>query len=545
MSVLRKLAQGTRRLWRNERGAVAPMVGVAAITLIGAVGLAVDIGRGQVALSKLQSSLDAAGLAAGAVVGQQLDEETLEAEARKYFDANFAGQTIDASIVDFDLDLSEDETIVTLSAKATLPTTFMLIFGQKKIDVAARSEITREMTGLEVALVLDVTGSMCDPCQKLADLKTASNDLLDVLYGDETELDDLWIGIVPFSQAVNVGTEHADWTADHAQRAAKDNCIGTTNVASTPHCPTTGNNGLVTMSSIDAVTRPPISTRTDPVTLVDDWMVGPTGNSLPSNWKYANHSWRGCVEERFATDNDVTNVLPEDDPFLVYFYPDMVSGGTNLNVSNNWINNSTGTGNNDGRKLNTSSDRANKGCPVTPITPLTNQKQTLIDAIDLLEANGNTHINVGAAWGWRLLSREWKAAWGGDMATNDLPKAWDDEESQKAVVIMTDGKNTMTRYTAYGNVISGELGASNLDNDNDPIFEASLNAKTAAVCNSMKQAGIVVYTVLFQTTEDSVKDMLRDCASKTVFFFDTTTGEDLATAFKTIGDSLSKLRVSR
>jgi Flp pilus assembly protein TadG len=536
MSFLRNLAHHTRRLWRNERGAVAPMVGVAAITLIGAVGMAVDIGRGQVALSKLQSSLDAAGLAAGAVVGQQLDEESLKAEARKYFDVNFAGQTIDASLVDFDLDLSEDETVVTLSAKATLPTTFMLIFGQKNIDVAARSEITREMTGLEVALVVDVTTSMCmDPpdCTKLEDLKTASNDLLDVLFGDETELDDLWIGIVPFSQTVNVGTAHADWAGDYAARTTKDNCFGRTSGSSNPKCPTTGNAGVIPTSiSEQTPNKPNVSTHSSPLTLVDDWLMG-----SPSSWYFRPHAWGGCLEERYETDDDITNATPEDAPFRVYFYPDM-SG-------NNWLDNNNNSGN---RLVSTSGNNdtwANKGCPRTAVTPLTNQKGTLTTAITNLKANGYTHINVGAVWGWRLLSREWKDSWGGSMAANDLPKEYDDPESQKAVVIMTDGVNTMTNYSAYGRVTNGVLGATYVDPDNDAIFAASLNARTASICNAMKEAGIVVYTVLFQETDSDVKDMLRDCASKSVFFFDTTTGEDLATAFKAIGDSLSKLRVSK
>ncbi len=527
MSVLRKIAQGTSRLWRNERGAVAPMVGIAAITLIGAVGLAVDIGRGQVALSKLQSSLDAAGLAAGAVVGQQLDESTLEAEARKYFDANFAGETINAELVDFDLNLSEDETVVTLSAKASLPTTFMLIFGQKKIDVAARTEITREMTGLEVALVVDVTGSMCMPCQKLADLKTAGLELTDILWGDNEEVEDLWVGIVPFSQAVNVGTNHADWTSDYTDRATKDNCIGRTS-SPNPRCPTTGNAGVISTSiSLHTPTKPSVSTHTSTLTLVDDWLVG-----SPGSWYFKPHAWGGCVEERYATNDDVTNATPEDVPFNVYFYPDM--------NGNDWLNNNNGN-----RSISNSSDfSANRGCPRQAITPLTNVRATVDAGISALQAIDvqRTHINVGAAWGWRLLSREWKDAWGGDMAAQDLPKTYDDPESQKAVVIMTDGVNTMTNYTAFGLSSAGVLGSTD---PNDPVVTTTLNDKTIAICNEMKEAGIIVYTVLFQETDPDVKDMLRECASKEVFFFDTTAGEDLAAAFRTIGDSLSKLRVSR
>jgi Flp pilus assembly protein TadG len=163
MNRIKHLGKHAKRLWACEQGAVAPLIGVCIIMLIGAVAVAVDIGRGQVAQSKLQASLDSAGLAAGSMVGQNLDEDLLEPEAEKYLNANFQGSTIDATITNFDLDLSEDETIVTLAAEATLPTTFMRIFGKNQMHVSARSEITREMTGLEVALVLDVTGSMNDP----------------------------------------------------------------------------------------------------------------------------------------------------------------------------------------------------------------------------------------------------------------------------------------------------------------------------------------------------------------------------------------------
>src|SRR5262245_9722876 len=120
MNRIKNLDKHAKRLFASEEGAVAPLVGVCIIMLIGAVAVAVDIGRGQVAQSKLQASLDSAGLAAGAMVGQNLSEDLLKPEAEKYLNANFHGSTIDAEITDFDLDLSEDETVVTLDAEATL-----------------------------------------------------------------------------------------------------------------------------------------------------------------------------------------------------------------------------------------------------------------------------------------------------------------------------------------------------------------------------------------------------------------------------------------
>src|SRR5687767_1078859 len=218
---MKKLCIGkfVRKLWSCDSGAVAPLVGVCAIMLVGAVAVAVDVGRGQVAQSKLQAALDSAGLAAGAVVGQTLDEAALKAEGWKYLNDNFAGQTIDATITyeDFDLELSEDDRLVTLEARASLPTTFMRIFGHDIMNVAARTEITREMTGLEIVMVLDVTGSMCQPdCAKRDAMRTGAKNLVEKMLGsaNENNVDDLWIGIVPFSQGVNIGTARTDWLSD-------------------------------------------------------------------------------------------------------------------------------------------------------------------------------------------------------------------------------------------------------------------------------------------------------------------------------------------
>ncbi len=543
----RKLIDGTYSAVRRiadlrscERGSVAPLVGIAMIMLVAAVGVAVDIGRGQVAQSKLQSSLDSAGLAAGAMVGQTLDSDDLKPEAEKYLRANFAGETIDASITDFDLQLAEDQSVVTLEAKATLPTTFMRVFGQKKIDVAARSEITRETKGLEVAMVLDVTGSMDDPVggtgpgstdKKIDTLKTAATDLVNILFGNNATVEDLYVGIVPFAQSVNVGTSRTSWSSNYATRAAKDNCIGTVSTSSTPHCPTTGNNGLVTMASTDTPTRPAISTRTNPVTLLDDWMVGPTGNSLPSTYKYT-HAWGGCFEERYATGDDLTDETADSKPFKVYFYPD--NTGTN-----DWINNSTGA-----KNVSSSSDRwANKSCPLAPITPMSSTKATLITAISGLSARGNTILPAGLAWGWRLISPKWRNKWGGEMDTYSLPLEYHEQLSQKAIIFMTDGINDIDpTYGPYG-----PLSANNLGTTSESTAETvTLPAKTTALCNSLKGNGVLIYTIVFGNGSNAAtKTLMKNCASEEDFYFDSPSKTALQAAFRAIGDSLSKLRVSK
>ena len=539
MHAQRKLSNGASRTVRRlaglgscERGSVAPLVGVAMIMLVAAVGVAIDIGRGQVAQSKLQSSLDAAGLAAGAVVGQTLSEDELEPEAEKYLTSNFAGETIDASITGFDLQLSDDETLVTLQATATLPTTFMRVFGQKKIDVAARSEITREMTGLEVALVLDVTGSMTqavspsDSTPKIDVLKVAAKDLMDTLFGSNETVEDLWVGIVPFSHVVNVGTSHSDWLSDYDNRIAEDNCVGPNNHSNWNHT----HSASETVPDYCPTNGPNVSTRTKPHTLVNDWMF-----SSKPGWYFAPHAWAGCVLERYDTDDDVTDTPPSEEGFLTFFNPDTSSSG-----SNNWRGN---TGN---YLVDEDSDVwANRNCLMSPITPMTNMKTPLKTAIGNLTAKGNTLLPLGAVWGWRLLSPKWRNEWGGAMDANGLPLDYHTPLMNKVLIFMTDGFNQMpgsSIMTGYGFVTEGNVDGATTASAADPI----LNSKTTEVCNAVKAQGILVYTIVFGSGGNQTsKDLMKACASEEDYYFYAESAAALGDTFDAIGDSLSKLRVSR
>jgi hypothetical protein len=493
--------------------------------------VAVDLGRAQVAQSKLQAALDSAGLAAGAVVGQNLTVETLKPEAEKYLNANFGGRTIDASISNFTLDLSDDKSIVTLDAQATLPTTFMKIFGKGSMRVAARSEITRETTGLEVAVVLDVTGSMddavggspFDSTKKITALRTAGADLVNILFGSKETQDDLWVGVVPFSQSVNVGTGHTDWMSDLTSYTNQIYCVGPT--TGTPACPS---DSLTVGANI-------VSTRTNPITRVSRYMT-----SSSAGWYFAPHGWGGCVLERWDNNRDVTDDTPSTQKWQTYFWPDTDGG------NNNWAKNSGNYAVNadhdgDGTDEETS---ANKGCPEQAITTLTNKKSNVLAAINALQyPRGNTHIPVGAAWGWRLLSPKWRGLWGGDMDSNSLPLDYDEPLSQKAMILMTDGTNTMSGsiYTAYGWLADGHLGSTTSTG-----AVTGLDNKTSTICTAMKAKGILIYTIVFgNDSSTSSKNLMKNCASQTDYYFFSPSQDTLSAAFKTIGDSLSKLRVSR
>ncbi len=438
---------------RQHDGSVLPLIGLCMMALIAAVGLAIDGGRLMLMHSTLQRSIDAGGLSAVA----RLDAASLEDEVRKFTLANFADGYVGATITSLTSTLSSDKKTLTVQATATTPTAFMNLFGIPTMTAYVETVVDRAVGGLELTLVLDNTGSMSG--SGLTNLKTAANSLLDILFGDQAVGEKLYVGIVPFSQSVNIGVAHEDWL---------------------------------------------ISGSADKL----DW--GAT-------------DWGGCVEARTGG-NDATDETPATKPFAPYYWE--VSG------KNNW----EGRGKRLGPTLG-----PNKNCPaeVTPMTPV---KSKLVNAIKAMSAVGNTHINHGAVWGWRMLSPKWRGLWGGDMSSYDLPLDYGTKSMNKAAVIMTDGENTMSSdvYTAYGWLDDKRLGTSK-----SAAAVSELNKRLSTVCTAMKNAGVIVYTIAFNRPGKSTEDLLRSCATQDAFYFNSPSGSALRSAFEQIGGSLSNLRVSR
>ena len=199
-----RLPAGMARLLRDTTGATAMFVAIGLIPLIGSVGLAVDSSLGYLLKSRMSKSLDTAGLAAGRVALNDDAEEV----ARKYFDSNF-GESANITLTDFSFELDDTRQFVTLTAEATTPTVFMRIFGQDTVTVAARTVIQRRTTGMELALVMDNTGSMWGSA--FTAMQQAAYDLVDIIYGDDTEIDNLWISLVPYTATVNIGNTRTAW----------------------------------------------------------------------------------------------------------------------------------------------------------------------------------------------------------------------------------------------------------------------------------------------------------------------------------------------
>lgn len=508
-----------RRLVRSAQGSTLVVVALAAMAVVGSVGVAIDVGRSQMVAAKLQSSVDAAGLAAGAT----LNTANLGAVATKYVQLNFSQGIIGATLGQVTTTLSNDNKKLTVVATAELPTTVTHIFGKSKVTVNASTEITRSNKGLELAMVLDTTGSMAGT--KLTALKTAAHDLTDILFGTGATADNLWVGLVPFTMAVNVGASHTDWL-DAAHFAGLD-------------WATTSWGGCVDArysAGRDITDDPPFD-------------LAHAGAAVPAApyerlkafyWADdANNNWEGSSSSSTKVCNKKASCVCGATYVCAC---NTVGYATTCTTCSGFGSSASCTATTTTRTFSISSTKGpNKYCP-SSITPLTNVKATVSNGIDALVANGNTHVNLGAVWGWRLISPRWRGYWGGTMNTNNLPLDYNAPLMSKAVIIMTDGTNTMSSNvrSAYGYLSEGHLGTTTAS-----LAEDKLDTKLTSVCNAMKTQGIIVYTVLFQESDNTIKTLLRNCATNPDYFFDSPTEDALKTAFHTIGDSLANLRISK
>lgn len=195
-----------RRFTSDRRGAVAATLAIWILPLTAATGVAVDTGRALLVKNTLSDALDAATLAAGRSFDMIEQDTFIEA----FLQANFPDGYLGGKTVDYTLVRENENTRLIASACVDVATSFMAVVGQGDVTVCARSVVQRETRGMEVVLVMDNTWSMNSAGKQQA-MEDAANDLVDRLFGENETVEDLYIGLVPFVSAVNVGNSHTGW----------------------------------------------------------------------------------------------------------------------------------------------------------------------------------------------------------------------------------------------------------------------------------------------------------------------------------------------
>lgn len=331
------------RFRTSREGAIIPIFGIMLILVVVMAGAAVDVSRVVNAREKLSYALDAAALAAATRLSTQA---LSDAEIKQVITDSFKGNLSDAYYLDEAIEnlafsVDSENGRITVSSAATMDNLFIdfggygkKAFGPESFTFGTNSQVTYSRFDIEMAMVVDVTGSMR---WALNDLKDAAESVVNILIPEGSSESKVKISLVPYSVGVNM---------DSYASAATDG----------------------------------YSTR--------------------------------CATERIG-----------DEQF------------SDASYSVEPLGNGSGT-------------YRDAECSASVLQPLTDDRTTLMTAVDNLETDGYTAGHTGIGIGWYTLSPNWKDLW----PTESAPAEYSNTEVLKFALIMTDGdlntlydKVTMTR----------------------------------------------------------------------------------------------------
>ncbi len=402
------------RFVQDRSGNIVIIFALFAVTLMSVAGLAIDFQRSVSAKSSIQAALDAAALSgAKAVQTTSTNKAKITSDAQAMFSADIllSNTSLDCPKPTINVDTTKG--LVTASINCDLPTVFGGLFSLEKMSIGASSTAAIQVSNLDLVMMLDVSGSMSG--SKLADLKTAAKDAIDILITPYSK-DRVRIGFNTYSTAVNVG----------------------------------------------------------------DYAKAVKGDNYNKNSKLKN-----CVTERDG---------------IAKFRDDAPKSGKEMT------------------EIAKSTNGNAMSCPESSLEPLSANATTLKNQIGKLKANGWTAGHLGIAWAWYLISPDWADIW----PTASTPLAYDETDTIKAVILMTDGEFNTYYQTAQGNSVQ----------------------QSKKLCENMKKEGVLVYSVAFQAPT-SGKKVLKACATSAEYFYDAKNGTELKAAYAEIASRLTNLRIAK
>jgi Flp pilus assembly protein TadG len=511
-SFLRRLATGGR----DESGAAAVFFAVSLILLAPLTLGMMDVYAASTQRGRLQDALDAATLFAARSTATTT--AAVDVIGDKALTANLvlpAGVTLVAS--NFTLSGSTVTGYAEVTPSAIAPGLW------PHANINASASVQRSVDELEVALVLDNTGSMSQG-GKLATLQTSAKNLIDTLVAaaaTSTAQNPLKIALVPFSQSVRVQGNTATTNYDTV------NHIGT-------GFPTAWIDPQGTAHANAGKAFDTFSTKTDRFTML----------------KQMNKQvWAGCVEMRmppYDVQDDAPTMGTPATMFVPYFWPDEPSGTSYQNSYQadaggaTWLDKEQ----NPAKYVSKPSGGTgpNKNCDMQPLTRLGTSFTTLKSSIDAMVATGNTNIPMGLVWGWHTLSPNAPFSDGAPYATQHL---------RKVVVLMTDGENTnnipiasnlnLSDYSGVGYIWQKLLG---ITGGTAAQRVTAMDNRLTLLCNNMKAKGVYIYTVRVEVTSGT-SNVLQNCASSPDMFYDVQDVSQLNAAFQAIAGSINSLRISK
>ena len=443
---------------KNDReGNLSIMLAVSIVPILALVGMAVDLQNTNTSRSYVQYVIDSAVIAGSKEMQAGKTKDEIEAYVDTYVDSALASKGLSITCGQAQVSFAEGSQNIDMSISCSQSTTLTALIGYEHLDFTVSSGSTYGVGKVDVAFVFDVSGSMGQN-GKMSALKNAAQDAVDILLPEG-------------GSAI---------TADGDVRLAMVSYSSMMNAG----------------EYFEAVTNVnPTRTHTG---TSGQWVKVCTkykknGKCKKYEWQYQSgastrSTTNTCLKERIGT-----QAFTDEDPGPnAWFTPASVAYN---NSSNKW-----------------DEETCNDATPL----PLTYSRDDLSEYIDGLEPEGGTAGHIGIAWGWYMIAPKWKTVW----PTESAPRSYDEPDSSKAIILMTDGE-----FNTWYNHGQGDS------------FE-----QAQEFCDNIKAEGVRIYTVAFDAPQAG-QQILAYCASSGEFAFTAKNAEDLADAYRTIATSISDLRL--
>lgn len=515
------LTKRLRAFGDSRSGATAIIYALCGVALMGLLGLTVDFTRAQTLRAQMQNAAD------GAVLVAARDPDATMAErnqlARAYFDAEVGGIAAESS---FTLtQVSHDGFRV--EAAYSMPMSLAAIVRNEPWRIQVAAEAEQSGVNLEVALVLDTTGSMGG--SRIRDLRDAAEDLVEIVIRDSQTPYYSKVAMAPYSNSVNLGSYAAQIRGPvtgpvNITDATRANPVVITaarhGLRDGDRVYIEGVSGMTELNgnlyTVDDATRDTFELRGVNGRWYNRYRGGGRAHCTESGCDYFRFTSASWSERVFPVTDCVTertgSYAYTDDPpsraYLGYNYAGSSNGCTSQNL----------------------------------IVPLTDNEQSVINRISGLQASGSTAGHIGIAWGWYLLSPDFGYLW----PAASRPAAYGEHDVLKVAVIMTDGEfNTpYCEGVIARDAGSGSGSSSDHNSCNAPNGSSYYQAKR--LCAEMQDAGIVIYSVGFDIDRGgNAEDVLESCADDDDHFYKAANGDELRTAFRSIATSITQLRITR
>lgn len=522
------------RFGRDESGAVVIFSIFMFICMLMVGGVGIDLMRFERDRMALQNTLDRAVLAAA-----DLDQtQPAEAVVRDYFDKAGVGAYLQSVTVD------EGIGYRSVSAKATseLDTYFLKLFDIDTMSAPASGQAEERIDGIEISLVLDVSGSMGSN-QRLTRLRPAAKSFVDTVLASAQE-GNVYISVVPYATQVGVGQN----------LLSKYNV---TNEHSYSHCVDFGDSDFNTTEILP----------TDPLQRsghFDPW------------YNYENPYLTVC------STNPDTQILPfSNDQNALHDYIDDLEalGATSIDVGMKWgaalldpgtqpvlsqmITEGSVSGDFEGRP-----HAYNERTTLKVVVLMTDGENTtqyfLNDGFreglspvwynsSRSVSGGRYSVQQGSNFWWPH-TQTWEDHAYGNGTYEECEwrrrngrwrwTCWDENESGTAVQLTYP--ELWNRLSVNWNM-NNNMGFDSYryynwyDDVTDSAGSNTKDARTDAICTAAKDQGIVIFTVGFEAP-DRGQNVLRACASSDSHHFDVD-GLAIDDAFASIAASIRKLRL--